>query len=111
MDTDKILELQRRIEALEQVETIRKLKDQLGREQQEKDALKQQMIEFLASFQMVFDWDFSFTLMLLEGYIESGDLRALFDLVDPKDPCNNMGNLGGLYIKFHKLKKMLLDDV
>ena len=124
MDTDKTLEeLQRRIEALEMAETIRKLKDELSRERQEKEALKRQMIEFLASFQMVFDWDFSYTLCLIELFkdysmkdgatIKEGAnfLGALFDIVNPNDPYHKMAGLGELYVRFHQLKKILSDPL
>lgn len=81
MDTNNLEQLQRRIEALEMAETIRKLKDELVRERKEKEALKRQIAGFLWSFENVFDCDFSFTVYssndLLWGLPQQSSNKAL----------------------------------
>ena len=65
--------------------------------------LEDLIISFLRDFNIVFDYDFSFTRMLIEVY----DNENLFGCIDPCDPCNDMANLGHLYESYLKLSTYL----
>jgi hypothetical protein len=118
---NKLLELERRIWELEQGQSIMQIKTELDKKQKEIQVLKENIVEFLSFFDLVFRWDFSFTLNLIEDYESyvlhsgrktyTGDLSALFDLVDPENPCNNMGNLGCLYCKYKEIAELLESDL